>query len=103
MLAVVAGMIGCPTPPTAVLAKYIDMLTEYPADLIEYSGDFVLRRHKWNTFPKVAEFIEPITEEYHERTKHLKRMKTPNVVIDGPKYDSGPKQIGRFIKEPQHE
>ena len=71
MLAVVAGMIGCPIPPTPVLAKYIQMLTEYPADLIEEAGTFVLKRHKWNTFPKVAEFIEPLLEEYHERqAKH---------------------------------
>jgi hypothetical protein len=110
MLAVVAGMIGCPIPPTPVLAKYIEMLTEYPADLIEDAGTFVLKRHKWNTFPKVAEFIEPLLEEYHERRtayRLTQRLYFSFVgehppaltVARGPLRGQGPRRIGQALPE----
>ena len=110
MLAVVAGMIGCPIPPTPVLAKYIEMLTKYPADLMDQAGNFVLKRHKWNTYPKVAEFIEPIIEEFHERRAALYQTQRlyysltgehPPVLpaAAGPERGQGPRRIGQALTE----
>jgi hypothetical protein len=110
MLAVVAGMIGCPIPPTPVLAKYIEMLTEYPADLVEYAGTFVLKRHKWNTFPKVAEFIEPLLEEYHGRRAAYRLTRDLFYVFTGkpapaltaaaaPRRGQGPRRLGQALPE----
>jgi len=75
MLSVVSAMIGCEIPPTAVLAKYIEMLSEFPADLIEIAGNEVLRKHKWNNFPKLAEFIEPVEELLKARQLVLRSTK----------------------------
>jgi hypothetical protein len=114
MLAVVAGMIGCPIPPPPVLAKYIEMLTEYPADLVEIGGTFVLKRHKWNTFPKVAEFIEPLLEEYHERQaayRQTERLyesfvgeKPPALsAAAAPRSGRGPRRLGQALIEMKKE
>jgi len=70
MLAVVAATIGCEIPPMAVLAKYIDLLGRYSPDLLDYAGDQVLRNHKWNNFPKVAEFIGYIKDEHNDFWHH---------------------------------
>jgi len=67
MLSVVVAMIGCPIPPTPVLTKCIEMLSEYPLDLIERAGSDVLRVHVWNSFPRVAEFIQHIDKSHKER------------------------------------
>ena len=72
MLSVVAGMIGCSLPPSPVAAKYIEMLSVYPPDLVDEAGNDVLERHKWNTFPRVAEFIEPMKEMYNLRKQALR-------------------------------
>jgi hypothetical protein len=72
MLSVVAGMIGCSLPPSPVAAKYIEMLSVYPPDLVDEAGNDVLERHKWNTFPRVAEFIEPMKEMYDLRKQALR-------------------------------
>ena len=108
MLAVVAGMIGCPIPDTAILTKYIEMLTEYPFDLVDEAGTHVLKRHKWNTFPKVAEFIEPIIEEYHERRaayrqtqrlyfSYMGKQPPALTVARGPRRGQGPRRIGQSL------
>lgn len=76
MLAVVAATIGCDIPVTAVLAKYIELLRDYPPDLIEKAGNTVLKKHKWNNFPKIAEFIEPIEEIYNIRRESLRHTLT---------------------------
>lgn len=67
MLSVVAATLGCPIPPIAVITKYIEMLSPYPIDLIDQAGDTVLRKHVWNTFPRVAEFISVLDVEHKER------------------------------------
>ena len=111
MLAVVAGMIGCPIPPTPVLAKYIQMLTKYPPDLIEMAGTSVLKRHKWNTFPKVAEFIEPLLEEYHERQAAYRQTIRLYTAFTGealpaaaaPRSGRGPRRLGQALPEVKEE
>jgi hypothetical protein len=72
MLSVCAAMIQCPIPPQIVITKYIEILCEYPPDLIDIAGREVIKKHKWNNFPKVAEFIDEIKELYFLR-KETKR------------------------------
>jgi len=64
MLAVIAATIGCPIPPTPVIAKYIEILRTYSPEMLEYAGNEILKKHKWNNFPKIAEFVEQIKEEH---------------------------------------
>jgi hypothetical protein len=105
MLSVIAATIGCELPPVVVLAKYIDMLMEFPPDLIDIAGHAVLRRHKWNNFPRVAEFIEHIEELYQERQENLRHtqltMKAYGVsapaVARGPLRGQGPRSLGESL------
>jgi len=78
MLATVAAMIGCPIPPTAVLTKYIEMLEIYPEKLLNQAGNLVLGQHIWNNFPRVAEFISIIKDQY--RSMKNARLDTLNVL-----------------------
>jgi len=75
MLAVVAGMIQCPLPPTVVISKYIQMLSEFPQDLLEISMNHVMKTHKWNNFPKLAEFVEVMQPTLNERQQDLRSTK----------------------------
>ncbi len=75
ILSVVAAMIGCPVPATVVISKYIQILSKYPHDLLELSAEHVLKNHKWNNFPKVAEFVEPIQEIFTNRQIDFRETK----------------------------
>ena len=72
MLAVVAKMIGAPIPDSETLALYIRFLSEYPQDLIDQMGEYVIRHHKYNTFPRVADFEEPVREQLFWRKQAVK-------------------------------
>jgi len=72
MLAVVAKMIGAPIPDAETLALYIRFLGEYPQDLIDQMGEYVIRHHKYNTFPRVADFEEPVREQLFWRKQAVK-------------------------------
>ena len=106
MLAVVGATIGCPMPPAAVLAKYITMLTRYPPDLIDYAGNCVLEVHKWNTFPKIAEFIDHMKDHHASRREsHISTMQAmaryqiepPSPDRRAPERGRGPRQIGASL------
>jgi hypothetical protein len=72
MLAVVAQMIGAPIPTPNVIAMYIGFLSEYPQDLIDEMGTYVIRHHKFNTYPRVADFEEPVRQTMLNRKRALK-------------------------------
>jgi len=110
MLAVVAATIGSELPHVSVLAKYIQLLAKYPGDLVEYAGISVLEKHKWNNFPRVAEFIEPIKEEYTDRLKIYRQSQnfykliteeTPPAltVADTPRSGRGPRRLGKSLPD----
>tara|TARA_R110002126_G_scaffold284837_2_gene434790 strand:+ start:1295 stop:1732 length:438 start_codon:yes stop_codon:yes gene_type:complete len=109
MLAVVTAVIGCPMPDQAVLAKYIEMLSKYPPDLIKLSGDTVMKTHKWNNFPKVAEFIEVMAHKYSLRQHALKHtmraMQTHGVATESgpnvsrPQAGRGPRHLGATLPD----
>ncbi len=106
MLAVVAAMLSCAIPPTPVLAKYIELLHIYPPDLIEISGNIVIIEYRWNSFPKVADFIRPIRDDYQTRCRDLQRINriiqmwtTGFVGTAAPKRGQGPRSLGACLPE----
>jgi hypothetical protein len=74
ILTIITAMIACPVPAKAVITKYIQFLMVYPADLLDMASDHILKKHKWNNFPKLAEFIEPMEELYSLRLSEQKRL-----------------------------
>lgn len=72
MLAVVAKMIGAPIPDPEVISMYIGILSEYPNDLIDMMGKHVIRTHKYNTFPRVADFEASVRDLLQIRQRNLK-------------------------------
>ena len=72
MLAVVAEMIGAPMPSEGALAMYIQILGDYPQDLVDMAGKHVIRHHKYNTFPRLADFEEPVRDLLRMRQQNLK-------------------------------
>lgn len=69
-LATVASMLQSKLPPREVRQGYIRMLSVYPPDLLNYACDAVIRKWKYPSFPKIADFIEEIKEAYDERVKN---------------------------------
>ena len=79
MLAVVATMIGAPIPSSNVLSNYIQFLSEYPQDLIDIAGKHVVETHRYNTYPRVADFIEPVKELLWARQRNMKDLRQTRV------------------------
>lgn len=79
MLAVVASMIGAPIPSPTVLSNYIQFLSEYPQDLIDIMGKHVIDTHRYNTFPRVADFVEPVKELLWARQRNLKDLRQTRI------------------------
>jgi len=69
MLTTIAVTLNVDLPQREGLAMYFKMLSEYPRSLLQQSGMTVLETHKYNTFPKPADFINPIRDEYRDIKK----------------------------------
>ncbi len=83
MLQVVAGMIGCPIPEPVVISQYIKILSEYPADLLDLSQTAIIKTHKWNNFPKVADFCYHMEEMLQIRRRMLRDTQEALVIWSG--------------------
>ena len=69
-LATVAAMLQSKLPPKEVRQGYIRMLSPYPSDLLNYACEAVIKKWKYPSFPKVADFIEVMKEEYDDRVRN---------------------------------
>ena len=106
MLQVVAGMIGCPIPEPVVISQYIKILSEYPTDLLDLSQTAVIKTHKWNNFPKVADFCYHMEELLQMRRRMLQDTQHQLVLWSGrekPKMRSrgahkGPRHVSEFYE-----
>ena len=69
-LATVAAMLQSKLPPKEVRQGYIRLLSSYPPDLLNHACEAVIKKWKYPSFPKVADFIEEIKEEYDDRVRN---------------------------------
>lgn len=68
---------GLQMPSKEALMVWREILAPYPADVLKRATDYVLRTHKWETPPKVAQLVEACDQDpdYRERRLLLTRGK----------------------------
>ena len=63
--------ISLPMPNSDGLSVWIEMLENYPSDVLKRAIDVLIRRHKWNSPPSIADVIEQAEADpsYKERNE----------------------------------
>lgn len=57
-----------PMPPRESLTTWRELLAPYPPDVLKRATDHVLRTHKWETPPKIAQVIEAAeSDQFYRR------------------------------------
>jgi hypothetical protein len=102
VLSVTAATLQCPLPPATVLGQYMKMLGRYPKDLVEMATDEIVRQHKWNTFPRIADWCSKMDELLETRKRNAMEVEQTIAMWNGDtitlqgqsRYDNKPKGLG---------
>ena len=74
-IAKLCNTLQMPTPAQEALEAYCEILSEYPAQLVEFATKELIKNHKYPTFPKPADWLAHINPILNEKLALLSRLK----------------------------
>lgn len=107
-LSVMAAMLRCDLPPTQVLVLYMEQLKKYPIGLIDLAVNEVLNKHRYPTFPLLADItlnIKPLLEDRQALSRELDKdielyVEGKHIEYHGQRrYANKPKSLGAILQK----